>query len=167
MRKVLLFAIILPMILFGQFRNENSDVNINTGFIKNSTSSFVQSFLDMNKFHMSHSVSMSYASMGDQGVALGVYTNNMMYQFNDRLDFQAAVSFVNSPYSTYGKNFQNSLNGVYLNKAQLNYRPTDNTLISLTFSQMPYSSYYGYGNGWGRGYYDSFWGYSSPFGREF
>ncbi len=160
MKKVILLLWLFFLTLNAQFRSDLTMPNINTGIIRNTTSSFVQDLIDFSKLKMQHSFSMSYSAIGNQGIALGVYTNTLRYDFNDNLNFQAAVSFVNSPYSTFGKNFSNKINGIYLEKAQLNYRPTENTFMSLTFSQMPYSYYNGFGyypyGAYPYGYYSRF-----------
>jgi len=96
--------------------------------------------------------SLSYSSFGSNGVALGVYTNSMQYQFSDKLNVQLDASLVHSPYSTLGKNFQNNINGIYIDRAQLNYAPWDNVNVVLQYRQLPYNYYSGFG------YYDS-----SPF----
>ncbi|HSP88409.1 MAG TPA: hypothetical protein VLN45_09770, partial [Ignavibacteriaceae bacterium] len=70
-------------------------------------------FLNSENFHMNHQFSMSYSSFGNNGIALGVYTNSMLYNFSDNLNIQTDISFVNSPYSTLGQDFQNNLNGIY------------------------------------------------------
>lgn len=155
MKKVILTIICLVSLTYAQFRSDLAMPNINTGFIRNTTSGFVQNFIDFSKIKMQHSFTMSYSAMGNQGFALGIYTNTLRYDFNENLNFQAAVSFVNSPYSTFGKNFSNQINGIYLEKAQLNYRPSENTFLSLTFSQMPYSYYNGFGY-YPYGYYSRF-----------
>jgi hypothetical protein len=154
MKKLIFTTILLVNILFAQFKNDLYIPSINTGYIRSTTSSFVQNFIDFSKLKMQHSFSMSYSAIGNQGFALGVFTNTLRYDFADNLNFQAAVSFVNSPYSTFGKEFSKGINGIYLQKAELNYKPSENTSISLSFSQLPYSYYnypyggYGYFNRW-------------------
>jgi hypothetical protein len=111
---------------------------------------------------MNHQLSMSYSAFGSNGVALGVYTNSMLYNFSDNLNIQTDISLVNSPYSTLGQDFQNNLNGIYLSRAAINYKPWKDVYISLQYRQLPYYSPYSsyYGNSmFNRSGYDPFWGY--------
>jgi hypothetical protein len=127
--------------------------------IVNNQSSPLFGFLNSENFHMRHSFSMSYSAFGNQGLALGVYTNSMLYQFAENLDVQADISVVNSPYSTFSKEFQNSLTGIYLSRAAINYKPWNDFFITVQYRNLPYN-YYPYG-----GYYRgglSGW-YDNPF----
>ena len=119
-------------------------------------------FLNSENFHMRHQLSMSYSAFGSNGIALGVYTNSMLYNFTDNLNIQADISLVNSPYSTLGQDFQNNLNGIYLSRAAVNYKPWKDVSISLQYRQLPYyySPYSGYyGNSMFNRYYNPFWEY--------
>jgi hypothetical protein len=52
---------------------------------------------------------------------------------------------VNSPFNSFSKEFSNQLNGLYLSRAQINYKPSENTSIILQFRSIPggyYSPYY-------------------------
>ncbi|HSP89036.1 MAG TPA: hypothetical protein VLN45_12945, partial [Ignavibacteriaceae bacterium] len=102
---------------------------------------------------------MSYSSFGNNGVALGVYTNSMLYNFSDNLNIQTDISFVNSPYSTLGQDFQNNLNGIYLSRAAINYKPWKDVAVSLQYSQLPYYSPYSRYSNYNRLGYNPFWGY--------
>ena len=150
--------------VFAQFKDPGfPQETVKDGIIDHSyNSNNLFGFLSSENFHMNHEFSMSYSAFGSDGIALGVYTNKMLYNFSNNLNVQADVSFVNSPYSTLGQNFQNSLNGIYLSKAAVNYKPWDNFYISLQYRQLPYSyspysGYYG-GSMFNR-YYDPFFGY--------
>lgn len=121
-------------------------------------------FFNTENFHMNHQFSMSYSSFGNQGLALGVYTNSMLYNFSDNLNIQADISLVNSPYSTLGQDFQNNLNGIYLSRAAVNYKPWKDVSVSLQYRQLPYyyspySGYYGSSMLNRLGYYSPFWEY--------
>jgi hypothetical protein len=97
--------------------------------------------------------------MGGLGMALGVYTNSMSYKFSDNLNVQTDISIVNSPYNNFSKNFQNNINGIYLSRAALNYKPFKDMSISIQYRNLPASLYL---NNWSRyspfGYNDM-WGY--------
>jgi hypothetical protein len=150
--------------VFAQYKDPGFPTeNVKDGIIDNSYSSGnLFGFLNSENFQMNHQFSMSYSSFGGNGIALGVYTNSMLYSFAENLNVQADVSFVNSPYSTLGQDFQNSLNGIYLSRAAVNYQPWKDVSISLQYRQLPYHSPYSYyGNSMfdRLGYYDPFIGY--------
>jgi hypothetical protein len=73
---------------------------------------------DPNNFSMHHSFSLSYQTFGGQGLSMGMYTNSMMYRFSDNLDVNADISLMASPYNTLGKQYQSSLSGLFLNRAE-------------------------------------------------
>jgi len=79
----------------------------------------------------------------------------MSYSFNKDLYIEADVSLVTSPYSSFGTEHAKSLNGVYLSRAQLNYRPVDNMNITIQYNGGPFNYYSPYNN------------YYSPFRRGF
>lgn len=67
------------------------------------------------------------------------------------------ASLVHSPYSSFGKNYQNQLNGIYLSGAALNYQPWKNVNVSVQYRNIPGGFFNGlYGlNRFGGGFYDN------------
>lgn len=136
-----------------------------TDGIVNQNSGNLFNFLNSENFSMTHSFNLSYSAFGNEGLALGVYTNTMAYKFSDKLNVQTDISIVQSPYSTFSKNVQNSINGLYLSRAAINYKPFKDMMISVQYRNLP-ASYYG-GFGGFRSYNpfnssfqeDNFWGY--------
>ncbi len=97
-------------------------------------------------------------------MALGVYTNSMAYKFSDVLKLETDISIVNSPYNTFGNDFSKQINGVYLSRAQLTYKPSDKMNIFIQYQNIPAGMYpYGYGYGgyspFYRGNYFNDWGF--------
>jgi|SRR5690554_1558009 len=147
---------------FAQFRDSGfPNESVKDGIIDPGyTTGNLFGFFNSENFHMNHQFSMSYSAFGNNGVALGVYTNSMLFNVAENLDVQADISLVNSPYSTFGQNFQNSLNGIYLTRAAVNYKPWKDVSISLQYRQIPFVSPYSYyGSSMFNRYYDPFWGY--------
>ncbi len=144
MKKTVLF-LILGMVISvnAQFKNTPSPfANIKSGMIRQPASSFILGFLNSENLRMNHSFSLSYSSFGNQGLALGIYTNTLSYKFSNKLNFFLQTSIVSAPYSTLGKDFTNRINGIYIRSARLNYQPTKNTAISIEFSNDPTRYYY-------------------------
>jgi hypothetical protein len=165
MKKIVLI-IVLGFALTGFAQFKDSGMNgpeIKDGIVDHSASGNLFGFLNSENFQMKHSYDLSYSAFGGQGFALGVYTNSMFFKLNPDLNVQTDISVVNSPYSTLGKNFQNNLNGIYLSRAAINYKPFKDFSISLQYRNLPgaYNPYMydGLGslNGFGRSYDP--WGY--------
>ncbi|MGE5497255.1 MAG: hypothetical protein ACM3Q2_04260, partial [Syntrophothermus sp.] len=152
MKKILLLFVICSTALFGQFRDQAENRgSVRDGLINSNTSSTVLGFINPNNFQMHHSYNLSYSAFGGNGLAMGVYTNSMVYKFNDKLNIQVDASLVHTPYSTFGRSFTDQINGLYLSKAELNYKPSDNFMINVQYNHNPFGYYgypYGYG-GWG------------------
>lgn len=149
MKKIILTFILFSAISFAQFKEElNKPIDIKKGILSESPSPSLLGFFNPNNFSMHHSFSMSYSAFGNNGVALGVYTNSMAYQFSEKLNVEVDASLVNSPYSSFGNGFADQINGIYLSRAQINYKPSENTFIMLQFRNEPYNyspyGYYGY-----------------------
>lgn len=147
MKKFIFILILLTGIVSNaQFKDDsNTKIDLRSRMIKSPTSSFVLGFINPNNLTMNHSFSMSYSSFGGNGIALGVYTNSLFYKINDKANFILETSIVNSPYSTFG-NASQSLNGIYISRAELNYKISKNSSFSIQFSNDPtraYDPYYG------------------------
>jgi hypothetical protein len=153
----ILFLVAFTVTAFSQYKDSGFPENdVKDGIVSHSgNSNSLFGFLNSDNFSMHHSFSLSYSSFGNgEGLSLGVYTNSMMYKFANNLNVQLDASFVTSPYSSFGKDFQNNLNGIYISKAAINYKPWKDFSISVQYRNLPYSyynpyspysNYYGYG----------------------
>jgi hypothetical protein len=160
MKKMLVLAITILCISslsYAQFRDQlpNSS-NVGSSLIRpEDNNGLLFGIFNPANFSMRQSLSLSYMTVGNQGLALGMYTNRLSYKISNPLTISADVSILNSPYSSLGSKFSQSLNGIYLTHADLNYHPTNNFQIDLQFYQNPlaryYSPYYNpyYYNPWG------------------
>lgn len=155
-RLILLSVAIFSLNTFGQFKGSGfPEESIKEGIVSQQTGSSIFSFLNSDSFHMNHSYSLSYSSFGGQGLALGVYTNSMLFNLSNNFNIQVDASIVHSPYSSLGKNFSNSLAGIYLSRAAINYKPWDDVYISVQYQNVP-NYYYPYSRGLFNSYYDPF-----------
>lgn len=143
MKKIYLILVVCTLTAYPQFKDSGfKDYTVKDGIIDQSAGNNFLGFINPDNFFMHHSFEMSYSAFANQGVALGMYTNSMMYKFAKNLNMQLDVSVVNSPYSTLGKNFQDNINGIYISNAAINYKPWNNFSVHLQYSNLPYSSYY-------------------------
>lgn len=145
MKKIFVLVLICAVSLSAQFKPKTTEeTKVSDSFIMTQSSSEWFNLFNPNNFQMRHSYSASYTSFGGQGLALQRYTNTMMYQFAPNLDARVDLSLQNSPYSTFESRLQNQFNRMYLSRAEINYRPWDNTVIRLQYRELPLS-FYGYG----------------------
>ena len=135
------------------------------GITRNSSNSLF-GFFDTNNFSMHHSFGLSFSSFAGEGLSLATYTNSMMYKFSDNMNVQLDASLIASPYSSLGKDFQKSLQGIYISRAAFNYKPWDDVSISIQYRSYPnyfYNPYGRYGN-FGSSFYGGFNDYdNNPF----
>ncbi len=141
-RLMFLFAVIISLNVYAQFKEPGFHTqSVRDGIVDNSAGSLF-GFLNSDNFTMRHSFNLSYSAFGNQGLALGVYTNSMMLKLADNINFQVDASIVQSPYSTLGKDFQNQLSGLYITRAAFNYKPWDDVFISVQYRNLPMSYHY-------------------------
>ena len=141
-KMMILFAAIISLNSYAQFKDSGlPTASIRDGIVNQSTGSLF-GFLNSDNFTMRHSFDMSYSAFGNQGLALGVYTNSMMLKLANNMNFQVDASIVQSPYSSFGKEFQDQLNGIYITRAAFNYKPWDDVFISIQYRNLPMSYHY-------------------------
>jgi hypothetical protein len=158
MKKLAFFLILgFTAISYPQYKDPGFPAtHVSDGLINYDTGNLF-SFLNLENFSMHHSFSLSYSAFGNNALSLGVYTNSMFYKFNDKLNAQLDVSLVQSPYSTLGKEFQKSIDGFYISRAAVNYKPWNDVLISVQYRNLPYNYYNPYWGFYGdRNFSDSF-----------
>jgi hypothetical protein len=149
--KQYIVTLLLVLALIGataraQFKTQvEQESRVSNSIYQQPAESFLFGWFNPEKFHMSHSLSFNYMTMGGEGVSLGTYTNSMMYEFADNLNARADVSLSYSPFassSLMSKGLKNSLSSVYLSRAEVNYKPWENFTVQFQYRQLPYGYYY-------------------------
>ena len=123
-------------------------------------------------FQMRHSYSIGHSSFGGMGLTMGEYTNTMLWQFSQKLGARVDVAFAHTPFGTGSAqalfNGKETYGKLYVQNAEIAYRPRENMTLHLSFHQSPYGSYmspYGYGSyggyGYNRAYRNPYRGYGS------
>jgi hypothetical protein len=150
MRAILVggLLVVAAAITPAQFKTQaQEESRVSQGMVSQ-PSSWLFGWFDPSKFSMRHSLEMSYMTFGGgQGMSLGTYTNSMLYQFSEKLDARADISLSYSPFNSFTSGLggkRNDLSALYLSRAEVNYRPWENTRIQLSFRQLPYGGYYYY-----------------------
>ena len=110
-------------------------------------------FFNPDNFMMRHNFSFSYLSSGGTGLSLASYTNSMFYKIADPLNVRFDLTLQGSPFGQYGSAQQSDLSKLYLSRAELNYRPSENVFVKIEYNQLPLSYWgsYPYSSGymWG------------------
>ncbi len=112
------------------------------------------SLLNPEHFKISNAYEMSFSSSGGQSLGLGVLTTSLRYQPSDRLAARVDVGVAHSPFGSDAVQQHlgfspESPAKLYLQNAQIAYRPTENSLIQFQVQQSPFGGYaspYGYAN---------------------
>jgi len=116
-------------------------VPVTESLVRTDNAGLLFGWFDPSRFSMGHSYSLSYTSGGGQGYSLGEYTNSMRYQLSDPLSLRIDMSLSHSPYDSYGGKLGRELSGFRISRAELNYRPSENTYLQIQFRQLPASRY--------------------------
>ena len=133
-----------------QFRGEEPrQPSVREGVYRDSGQNNILGFFNPDNLEMRHSVSVSYGSVGDQGLGLSMYTNSLRYRISEPLSVRADISMMFSPFGSMASGLQQDLSGIFLRRASVDYQPTKDMHISLQYRNDPYS-YYGSGFGYGR-----------------
>lgn len=131
---VLVLCVSVPLV--AQFKEKaGSRPSVGESLVRQQNSNLLFGWFDPSRFSMHQSYSLSYMSIGGQGLSLGVYTNSMYYKISGPLDVQFDVSLQHSPFSSFGNS--KDLSGMYLSRVQLNYRPAENMLLQVQYRQLP------------------------------
>jgi hypothetical protein len=157
---ILIFLLAFSFTAFAQFRDNGlNKPDIKNGITNGSSGTNFLGFLNADNFRMRHTFSLSYTTFGGNGISLGTYTNSMYYKLMDNMNVQADISMTYSPYSSFGKESQNQLSGIYLSRAAINYSPFKNMQVTFQYRNLPYGSYYysPFYSGFGNYYYDPFY----------
>ncbi|MEX0649299.1 MAG: hypothetical protein WEA56_00145 [Balneolaceae bacterium] len=132
-----------------QLRKDLSGSEDYTAAVTHTHPSSPGNWMNLLNMTMSHSYSMTFSNIGGQAQNLNAYTNSMFFDLSDKFDAQVDVSVLHSP---FGNSFMtnNDMGArVIIDQARIDFKPSENTRISLQFSQNPYYSpynRYGFGN---------------------
>lgn len=164
MKKVLFLIVIMSTLIYGQFKEElNKPVDIKSGIYSKSLNPLFNLF-GIEDFKMNHSFGLSFSSFGFGSMAIGSYTNSMNFKFNDKLNLIAQFSILNSPYNSFGKDFSKQINGLYIDRIQMNYKVSDDMSVMFQYSNLPYNYYSPFYSSFP--FYRNNYFYNSPFEKE-
>ena len=93
-------------------------------------------------FRMSHGLEMTAGSFGGRGYSMGMYTNSMAWQFNNKLAARMDVSVAYSPQNRAATalGLGQERPQVFLRNAEVAWRPSSKFQVHLQVRQNPYGS---------------------------
>jgi hypothetical protein len=142
---VILITLIFPSLIFAQLKKQEKVDMAKALTYPTKLQSIVGLIgLDPNKFSMSHSYSLSFASLGGNSFSQGLYLNTMKYQLSNPITMYLQIGFLNQPFGGFGQTsaFENKL---FVSGAGFEFKPSDNFKVQFEYSQRPgamYSPYY-------------------------
>ena len=141
---VLFVLLMIPVVGSAQLKRQDQPISIKEELLKPANDIFGLSILDPSKLSMSHSISMSYFSIGGRGIAQNLYLNTLRYQIAPPLMLTVQWGIRQFPYNSFAKDSPLFKSGFFLSGAELRYKPSKNLEMSFQFNSMPtyYSPYY-------------------------
>lgn len=136
--KVAAVLIIISTVSTAQFKSQPEvKPSVSESLIRPDGGSLLFGWFDPSRFTMHNSYSLSYTTSGDKGFSLGTLTSSLAYQISDPLSVEFDLSLMHSPFNNLGNNFSKNISGVYLTRAELNYKPSKDVLFQIQFRQLP------------------------------
>lgn len=139
---LLVAMLVFPGMLLGQLK-QDTQVNVGRALKRqNSIDNIVGLLgLSLEKFSMSHSYSLAFATSGGRTFNQGLYLNSMKYRLFDPLALHLQIGVHHQP---FGNQVGAASSGpdIFVSGAGMEYTPSDNFKLQLEFSQQPSSYYY-------------------------
>lgn len=133
--KVLMFSLVLISLGIGQFRSDVKQLSTPEG-LHFEHDQHRSSLFSPDRFSMSHSFGVSMMSVGGQSIGASAYTNTINWALRDNLLISSRISYV-LPSSTSQFGSSNLSEGFLQYGVDVNYRPTENTALYLSFQNYP------------------------------
>ena len=142
---VLTAILALPLMLSAQYRTETPQAP-ELGLKLNNSSSVLDLFSsDRLTFHNSYS--MQIASTGNRTVSTGLLQSTFEYYINPQVTVRGHVGLLHDPLAAVGPSSQQTMmlrsldrNNLLLG-GEVSYRPSENMLLQISFSQQPSMPY--------------------------
>lgn len=153
MRKILLLLFVVTLLgvtrpADAQLRTDAQMEQAPVQVYEQNESFSLNALFDPQHFQMQHSFEMGSSTWGG-GYSYGMYTNSLMWQFNQQLAARVDVSYMQDFGGALGMDARmGGQNGrFFLRNAEIAYRPADNVQLHFQIRQSPHGSYmspYGY-----------------------
>jgi len=136
--KTMLILALVNFTAAGQFRSQpEARFSVTESIIRQDGGGLLFGWFDPSRLTVRNNYTLSYTTSGGKGFSLGTLTSSLAYQISNPLSVLFDISLVHSPYNNLGGNFSKNISGVYLSRAELNYRPSNDLLLQVQFRQLP------------------------------
>jgi hypothetical protein len=138
LRIICILILTMPVLGFGQLKKDVPTTNVSNTLITSAKyDNSLLGLLDPARLQMHHSFSMSYMSLGGNGIMLNSYVNTIDYKFSDNLFLTTKLGLMASPVNNLpNKNMFNDTQ--FFGGAEIRYLPTENSSVILRFESVPY-----------------------------
>jgi len=140
---LILLAIALPLTAAAQMADEAEIKAVTSKYDLGLTKPPSIPFFDMSRISISHSYSLSYFSGGGISGSQGLYNGTIRYQLANPLTLTLNVGILHDPGALFGSS-KFSQNATILPSGWLDWRPSENFMMSIGFETVP--AYYRGGN---------------------
>jgi len=131
---ILIMVMIFPLLLSAQnIGGKTSILKTFQGLSK--PVGFLDALFSSSKFSMSQSYSVSFGSYGGQSFNSGLYLNTMNFQLSKPLFMQVRMGYAHQPFNIAGD--RPNKGQFFLQKAMLQYKPSENTQITIEYQSIP------------------------------
>lgn len=147
---VFVVSLLFAVTLLGQLRSDAQQIPASQSLKSVANSSW----LDPQRFSMSHGVSFSFMSgsgLGSGSTSLSVYTNQMRYLLTENMVLNSQIHLVQPGIIGAPELGGNNLKMYY--QTALDWQLSNNVRMHLGISNLPYM---GYESGWGRSLYSPY-----------
>ena len=132
MIKKVICAVFILIIVIPVYAQRQSDLPSSYSPTKSSFS-----LLDPDRFHMSHSYSLSYFSSRAGSQTLGMYLNSIEYQVSDPLKIRLDIGYLHQPGGLFRSSSGSLKNGQILPSISINWKPAKNVFFQFNYRQTP------------------------------
>jgi len=141
---ILIAFILLGSLSYAQYKEIPYETKV-----KLKSNNLIFGFINPKNFSLKHSFNLSYQTYGNASYSIASYTGTLSYKILNNLNISADVTMQYSPFANIGSSnsvlnndFQNSLNGVYLSRVSLNYKPMKNMFINIEYVNNKSNNYF-------------------------
>ena len=134
---LLIVVLFVPSFLFAQLKSQDKPVQIKKELLQSDNQYMGFRLFDPARFSMSHSVSMSYFSMGGDGLSQTMYLNTLRYQIANPLMLTVQWGIQNYPHNSFSKDNPAFNSGFFLSNAELKYQPNDKFEMRFQYRSRP------------------------------
>lgn len=108
------------------------------------------SLLDPSRLNLSHSYSLSFFSGGGVSGSLGLYNGTLTYQLAKPLTLSLNLGILHDPGALYDRNRGLKTSTTFLPSGRLDWNPSNNFRMSVSFQTYPAVDYFNSSYGFGR-----------------